>query len=708
MTASILVLPAIISVIALVLVAAGIYASYQIRSARLPDATKYEHVRELRAQEEALLSERRAELSLVEQKIQQRDRLIAEVASIEERRNAIHAELASLDSARTEIEQVKADAAAAAAELATRSQELKEKEAELARLGEELDPARISSLKKELAELTNEQKALTDALPALRAERDGALQRIEEANAFGARKAALEVELERIAAELATLEKQRAELRELEATVNSARQEASRLSDETQRETVRRGALLTEIEEIARRHSEAKAGLELLKKQEDRIHELKAEAALQRTKLNEIQEDIERLTLRKAKLEEEAGVAGPEDQKGLSEDLLKFPFCLNAPATLRRSPRTESEALHTVSTYLTSHGLTFSPRTIRSLHTSLKINDNAQLTVLAGVSGTGKSLLPRRYAEAMGIHFLQIAVEPRWDSPQDLLGFYNYIEKKYRATDLARLLVHLDPYQTVQTNAESPDRHDHMAIVLLDEMNLARVEYYFSEFLSRLEVRPRFNDSSDEAKRADARIPVDIRGLKTSISLYPAHNVLFAGTMNDDESTQSLSDKVLDRGNIIQFAAPSEFATPKSAQTSSTPLEAQSFTSWRTWIKGANTIRDELPNKIIGQLAGIMEECGRPFGHRLRDAILAYVASYPQFENHSDVRIALADQIEFRILPKLRGLEIETYPSALDNLERLIRDDLGDAVFADRFGELRARQSKGTGLLVWRGLTREG
>ena len=70
------------------------------------------------------------------------------------------------------------------------------------------------------------------------------------------------------------------------------------------------------------------------------------------------------------------------------------------------------------------------------------------MTVLAGVSGTGKSLLPRRYAEAMGLRFLQISVEPRWDSPQDLLGFYNYIEKRYRATDLARALVHMDPYNT--------------------------------------------------------------------------------------------------------------------------------------------------------------------------------------------------------------------------------------------------------------------
>lgn len=77
-------------------------------------------------------------------------------------------------------------------------------------------------------------------------------------------------------------------------------------------------------------------------------------------------------------------------------------------------------------------------------------------------------------------------------------------------------------------------------------MNLARVEYYFSEFLSRLEARPRFSDAVMERKRADAMIPIDIRGMKLPVSLFPSHNVLFAGTMNDDESTQALSDKVLD------------------------------------------------------------------------------------------------------------------------------------------------------------------
>jgi hypothetical protein len=133
--------------------------------------------------------------------------------------------------------------------------------------------------------------------------------------------------------------------------------------------------------------------------------------------------------------------------------------------------RPEPDALHDVSTHLAKCGLRFGRRTLHAFHTALKINDAAQLTVLAGVSGTGKSILPRRYAEALGIHFLQVAVEPRWDSPQDLLGFYNCVEKKYRATELARLLAHLDPWESIPLPEDAPMRQGHMALVLLDEMN---------------------------------------------------------------------------------------------------------------------------------------------------------------------------------------------------------------------------------------------
>lgn len=265
---------------------------------------------------------------------------------------------------------------------------------------------------------------------------------------------------------------------------------------------------------------------------------------------------------------------------------------------------------------------------------------------------------------------------------------------------------------SVPKGEDGESRNDHISLVLLDEINLARVEYYFSEFLSRLEVRPRYEIGLDETKRRDALIPIDIRGLKETISLFPSHNVLFAGTMNDDESTQSLSDKVLDRGNIMQFAAPRDFAKQKIAKAVERPHEAQSFASWRTWVKSP----DMLPNAcledakgVIAQLANIMEGGGRPFGHRLRNSILAYAASYPFSGNGSpDVRVPLADQIEFRILPKLRGLEIDSHSEVFDGLEKLLRDKLADPIFADRLADLQEQQKKGTGLFTWRGLSREG
>ena len=131
-------------------------------------------------------------------------------------------------------------------------------------------------------------------------------------------------------------------------------------------------------------------------------------------------------------------------------------------------PQSEADALEDVHHYLRDLKLSYDRRTVTAFHTALKINDTSQLTVLAGVSGTGKSLLPRRYAEAMGHALRPIAVEPRWDSPQILLGFYNYIEKRYRATDLARSLHPLWTRTNTATLADAAFR-DQMMLVLLDE-----------------------------------------------------------------------------------------------------------------------------------------------------------------------------------------------------------------------------------------------
>ncbi|WP_315813851.1 AAA family ATPase [Bradyrhizobium sp. SZCCHNR2028] len=714
MDATQLVLPAIIMLTALALVMSGIAIVFQIRRDRLPDATRYENVRELRAQAEALLADRRQELSVVEQKIQQRDRLVAEVASLEQRLTAINAELATLDDARREIEQVKAEAAAAAGELATVSKELKDRRAELEAVEDQLSPERREQLRREIEQLGREREEIVSQLLPLRAERDAALQRIEEAKTLDAFIAARKQQLETLAKQVDELEGRKMPL---EAHLERVRSERDAIASELARLRAQRHDLQETLDEMQKTAALAAARsiqLEELKKQIEEFEQRKGslegrskEFEALGTKLEALKDDVARLDSRKARLEQETGGAATDDDPArLLEDLTKVPAALEFPSIRRQSPRDEVEALHDVERYLQSYNLKYSRRTINAFHTAIKINDFSQLTVLAGVSGTGKSLLPRRYAEAMGIHFLQIAVEPRWDSPQDLLGFYNYIEKNYRATDLARLLVHMNPYEAPAT--PESDLSDHIALVLLDEMNLARVEYYFSEFLSRLEARPRYEEASDKRKRADAMIPIDIRGLRQRISLFPSHSVLFVGTMNDDESTQSLSDKVLDRSNILQFAAPVSFGDQGAVRGTDRPAEAQSFKSWRGWIRPSSTLNGSVRSAVDGaieRLARIMEEFGRPFGHRLRDAIIAYVASYPDNRGY-DYRAALVDQIEYRILPKLRGLEIDSHRPSFDALEALLREELQDAVMADRIAELRTRQAGGTGLFVWRGLTR--
>ena len=115
--------------------------------------------------------------------------------------------------------------------------------------------------------------------------------------------------------------------------------------------------------------------------------------------------------------------------------------------------------------------------------------------------------------------------------------------------------------------------------------NLARVEYYFSEFLSRLEMRPRMKETQAVEGRTGACLSIDIPGRKEPFRLFPSHNVLFAGTMNDDESTRSLSDKVLDRSNVMQFPAPDGFARPAEGHVPAPLNSTRSFLEWQKWIK---------------------------------------------------------------------------------------------------------------------------
>ncbi len=228
-------------------------------------------------------------------------------------------------------------------------------------------------------------------------------------------------------------------------------------------------------------------------------------------------------------------------------------------------------------------------RLLYMFHTSLKSASLSPLSVLSGVSGTGKSELPKLYAHFGGLNFLSIAVQPTWDSPESLMGYFNAIENKFDATEFLRFFI-----QTTLSNNEEPyGLKEAMNIVLLDEMNLAHIELYFAEFLSKLEIK--------RSKETNISIKLGT-GLTWELPL--GDNLLFVGTMNEDESTKMLSDNVLDRAFCLNFERPK---TLKSKQQKPLPsndeyLKVETFNRWinkKGDLEGKLEKYRKITNKII-------------------------------------------------------------------------------------------------------------
>jgi len=378
----------------------------------------------------------------------------------------------------------------------------------------------------------------------------------------------------------------------------------------------------------------------------------------------------------------------------------------------RRKGKSELDFIDDSENYLRSKKLYFPKRVLRAFHTSLKVTDISPLVVLAGISGTGKSELPRRYAEAMGMHFLNVAVQPRWDSPQDMFGFFNYLENRYRATELGRALVQMDPfYKEPNRGWSPPENWDHslssqMLLVLLDEMNLARVEYYFSEFLSRLETRRGINRNDPESRRK-AEIGLEVGSGKNKspiMQLFVDRNVLFVGTMNEDETTQALSDKVIDRANVLRFGRPGRIEDVGGEKSISQLDSKLDFSVWNSWRKSEGDLPASERDRVlesIDKLDKAMADIKRPFGFRTRNSILSYVANYPSQDSDA-ISEALADQIEQKILPKFRGLDSRD-SAVKGSLSRIksILSDLKDELLISAID-----QSSRDGQFVWLGVNR--
>lgn len=299
-----------------------------------------------------------------------------------------------------------------------------------------------------------------------------------------------------------------------------------------------------------------------------------------------------------------------------------------------------------VSSYIQSKGFFYEKKDLINFFLSLKTKP---FVILSGISGTGKTKIVQWFAESLGAteenrQFTLIPVRPDWSDSSDLLGYVN-LQGEFQERPLIKVLGAADA---------NPNRP---YFVVLDEMNLARVEYYFSDFLSVIESR----------KWKDGKIvtsPVLPESITNKYITIPS-NVYIIGTVNMDETTHPLSKKVLDRANTIEFNTvnldyfnflmdveekEAEIVSNRSLETEYLHLK-ECFKENEDLVRNISTILIEV-NKTL-------ESVGAQFGYRIRDEICFYMA-YNEQGKLLSFDEALDYQIYQKILPRLAGSDGRT------------------------------------------------
>ena len=230
-----------------------------------------------------------------------------------------------------------------------------------------------------------------------------------------------------------------------------------------------------------------------------------------------------------------------------------------------------------------------------------------KLIILQGMSGTGKTSLAYAFGEFLDNKTVVVPIQPMWKERTDLVGYYNEFTRRFNETTLL--------YKMYEANC-----NEEIYVTVLDEMNIARVEYYFAEFLSLLEI------PNPEGRNLDVvadKWEDDPKLLQHNGKLRLPTNMWFVGTANNDDSTFSISDKVYDRAMVLNLdkkATPFEAANARGIKLSSTHLEELFARAQREFdISDRNMRRIKKLDEYMVQTFHIT------FGNRIMKQIRAYV-----------------------------------------------------------------------------------
>ena len=284
--------------------------------------------------------------------------------------------------------------------------------------------------------------------------------------------------------------------------------------------------------------------------------------------------------------------------------------------------------------------------------------------ILEGLSGTGKSSLPRYFAKFVGGNVLFLPVQATWRDKSNILGFFNDFSRTYTETDFLAWL-----YNANYDN-------DRIHVFVLDEMNISRVEYYFADLLSVLEY------PKEDWKLRLMQLPHDFvppaRITDGCVQITP--NCYFVGTANKDDSTFSIADKVYDRAITIDFEYRNKPFTVEE-KVAPVKLSASKLQELYTKAAGAkeNAMTEADYKKFEALTEFVYDQFDITFGNRIltqiETLVPVYIACGGRKEEILDFLFAR------KVLAKIEGRFEEYVKNALKQLLVLINKTYGANVF---------------------------
>ncbi|KRQ88069.1 PhoH-like protein [Caloramator mitchellensis] len=340
--------------------------------------------------------------------------------------------------------------------------------------------------------------------------------------------------------------------------------------------------------------------------------------------------------------------------------------------------KSEWQFLQSFKQYVLQEGLCYKDIDLYNFHVCVKTNP---LTIISGMAGTGKTRLAVAYAKALGLdeeHYTVIPISPAYTEPADIIGYLNTSKEEFipSETGIADIL------------KRAMDKQDELFMIIFDEMNLSQVEYWFSPFISLLEMdederKLTLYNKNSNCKNSDKYPP----------NIMVKDNVIFVGTVNIDETTKDFSDRLLDRANVLTLQNV-PFIEMKDMFKNRKKIEFNNFgqskflKAWRRDVEIPIDVYKENELKFFDKLHQIINSVDKQKGvsYRTLQHIALYILNIPENEKGEmliDRGRAIDIAIKQRILTKIKGHQ-EQYGNLIGVCENNeVKDSLLYELFTD-------------------------